>query len=483
MYVWPVTALLLATYFSPNETLAFSPTATSRNLKTTTRFSLEEPELFITRRRSFNRLAIRQSFKFKNYAVVFSSKQSDEDDDDSDETPFNPYADPNYPELEFINYDDPEYSVDQGDDYFDTAYDSTEEEIEAMREDRRRRNDEFQFETYHAECLKSGEQFKGEWTVYRTSTFLEDVEEEPDDAFPKFRKEKDVRRVVSSGRKIFLDAPKEGFEFRVDGERLVHEERLAEQRDFEEDDEWEAVIASRNSLDTAQRVDEIVGKRYTPEYMSSYDFRGPAGAMCVGNCYTVSHTVPLNGQEVDGSYDGPFSEMRSEIGIQYKRMRYRVKWDYRVKDHQKNESAPPLFLHSMIVCRETRERWPRYMGDVNVDDSFQERLFGPPGAAGGIFDPPPVGSDEQAKLYMMLDLEGGATVLFPHKIDQDPQAHEGNGWVQTLDWCPGRLRYQADKKLKGGKEVRGLRTLELTEIQAADVEQWRPKDGGQDMRQ
>jgi hypothetical protein len=318
--------------------------------------------------------------------------------------------------------------------------------------------------------------------VYRTSTFLEGIEEQ-DNTFPKLRKENNVRRVVSSGKKVFLDAPKEGFAFRVDGERLVHEERLAEQHDFEEDEEWEAVVASR-TIDAAQVVDEVVGKRYTPEFMSSYDFRGPGGAMCVGNCYTVSHTVPLNGEpEIDGNYDGPFSEMRSEIGIQYKRMRYRVKWDYRVKDHQKGESAPPLHLHSMIVCRETRERWPRYTGDLNVDDSFHERLFGPPGAAGGIFDPPPVGSDEQAQQYMMLDLEGGATVLFPHKIDQDPQAHEGNGWVQTLDWCPGRLRYQADKKLKGGKEVRGLRTLELTEIQAADVEKWRPKDGGQDMRQ
>jgi len=480
MKVGLVTALLIVTCFCHDETLAFTSTAASRNRKTT-QFSFNGPALIS--RRGCSRLPIPRHLKFIKTTCLIASKNNDRDDDDDDEKPFNPYADPNYPDLEFVNYDDPEYSVDQGDDYFDTPYDSTEEEIEAMREERRRRNDEFQFETYHAECLKSGEQFKGEWTVYRTSTFLGDAgDQEQDDAFPKLRKENNIRRVVSSGKKLFLDPPKEGFAFRVDGERLVHEERLAEKHDFEEDEEWEAISASR-SIDVARAVDEIVGKRYTPEIMSAYDFRGPAGAMCVGNCYTVSHTVPLDGNEIEGNYDGPFSEMRSEIGIQYKRMRYRVKWDYRVKDHQKNESAPPLHLHSMIVCRETRERWPRYVGDLNVDDSFNERLFGPPGAAGGIFDPPPVGSDEQAKQYMMLDLEGGATVLFPHKIDQDPQAHEGNGWVQTLDWCPGRLRYQADKKLKGGKEVRGLRTLELTEIQAADVEKWRPKDGGQDMRQ
>jgi len=399
-----------------------------------------------------------------------------DDNNEDDEKPFNPYADPNYPELEFVNYDDPAYNVDQGDEFFDAPVDTTEEEIEAMREDRRRRNDEYQFETYHAECLKSGEQFKGEWTVYRTSTFMEGVDEE-EGAFPRFKKE-EARSVVSSGKKIFLDAPAEGFPFRMDGERLVHEERLAEKHDFEEDDEWEIVLAAAEASNAG---DDLVGKRYTPVEMSAFDFRGYAGAMCVGNCYTVTDAVALSGNQED--YDGPFSEMRSEIGIQYKRMRYRVKWDYRVKGHQSDEVFPALHLHSMIVCRETRERWPRYSGGMNTDDSISERLFGAPGAQGGLFDPPPVGGEEQGKQYMKLDLEGGATVLFPHKIDQDPEAHGGNGWVQTIDWCPGRLRYQADKKIKAGKELRVLKTLELTEIQAADSNKWRPNDSGTDMRQ
>eukprot|EP00979_Chaetoceros_neogracilis_P008451 scaffold1879_cov243-Chaetoceros_neogracile.AAC.6 len=392
--------------------------------------------------------------------------------DEEEEKPFNPYADPNYPDLEFVNYDDPEYQVDQGDEIFNASEDSTEVEIEAMREDRRRRNDEYQFETYHAEFLKSGDLYKGEWTVYRTSTFMEGVDDE-EGAFPKFKKEDNVRRVVSSGKKIFLDAPEEGFEFRVDAERLVHEERLAEKHDFEDDEEWEAALAA---TEAAEASEDVVGKSYTPAEMSAFDFRGSAGAMCVGNCYTVSDIT------TQGDNDGPLSEMRSEIGLQYKRMRYRVKWDYRVKELQKDEKYPALHLHSMIVCRETRERWPRYK-DMNSDDSISERLFGAPGAQGGLFDRPPVGGEDQAKQYMTLDLEGGATVLFPHKIDQDPEAHNGNGWVQTIDWCPGRLRYQVDKKIKSGKEVRGLKTLELTEIQASDAEQWKPNDGGSDMRQ
>mmetsp|Transcript_22256 Transcript_22256/g.32510 ORF Transcript_22256/g.32510 Transcript_22256/m.32510 type:complete len:468 (+) Transcript_22256:80-1483(+) len=409
------------------------------------------------------------------------------EDEDNDETPFNPYADPNYPELEFINYDDPEYVVDQGDEFSGaTTEDTTEEEIEAMREERRRKNDEYQFETYHAECLKSGDQFKGEWTVYRTSTFMEGVED-AEDAKPRFKKENDVMRVVASGRKIKVDekyVPDGGYTFRVDGERLVHEERIAEAKDFEEDDEWEELVHARETGEDGN-VEELVGRTYCPSPMSSFDFRGPAGAMCVGNCYTIANATPIDTSKV-GTLDGPYSELRTEIGIQYKRMRFRVKWDYRTKAGSEDEGAdasPALHLYSMIVCRETRERWPRYASDRNVDDSFSEKLFGAPGANGGLYDPPPVGSSGQASQYMFLDLEGGASVLFPHKIDQDPNEHDGNGWVQTLDWAPGRIRYQADRKVHGGAKIRGLRSLELSEVQSEDADQWRPNDSGTDMLQ
>ena len=76
-----------------------------------------------------------------------------------------------------MNYDDPEYSADRSeysdgsDEIIDRA-DATLAEIEAMREDRRRRNDEYQFETYHATVLRGGERCLGEWTVFQTDTFL-----------------------------------------------------------------------------------------------------------------------------------------------------------------------------------------------------------------------------------------------------------------------------------------------------------------------
>ena len=84
---------------------------------------------------------------------------------------------------------------------------------------------------------------------------------------------------------------------------------------------------------------------------------------------------------------------------------------------------------------------------------------------------------------MYVFFSGYASVLFPYKIDQDPQAHNGNGWVQSLDWSPGRIRFQADRKVLGGAKLRGLKTLELSEVEAESADQWRPRDDGKDMRQ
>jgi hypothetical protein len=100
------------------------------------------------------------------------------------------------------------------------------------------------------------------------------------------------------------------------------------------------------------------------------------------------------------------------------------------------------------------------------------------------YDPPPVGSEVQASQYLLLDLEGRATVLLPYLMDQDPEAHGGDsGWVTSLDWTPGTQRYQLDRKTTGGKKLLGLRTLELSEVQSADADTYRPRDGGQNMRQ
>ena len=434
-------------------------------------------------------------------ALHASANDADEEKDEGEsEKPANPYADPNYPDLEFVNYDDPNYTIDMGigDDFvtpeeearISSALSPEEADaaVEEMREDRRRRNDEFQFETYHASALKSGDSFRGEWEVYRTSSFLPGQEDRVNEyGMPSLVKAKDVIRMVSSGRKVAVETDSDR---RVDGERIVHEEVAW----VEDDGDEGAVAAAAESKDTSDKAKEyeefeaeIRSNKYWPDKLGPYDFRGEQGIMCVGNAYTICDAVPLNGDaEEDVTItDGPFSELRTELGIFHKKMRMRLKLDYRIKESDKGSSPhPPLSLKSMTVCREGHERWPRYDStQTNVDHDATAALFGPPGAAGGLYDPPPVGSDEQATRYMMLDLEGGATALFPHMIDQDPDAFDGNGWVTSLDWTPGRIRYQVDRKVLGGTKIKGLKTLELSEVQGADADTYRPTDGGADMRQ
>ena len=178
---------------------------------------------------------------------------------------------------------------------------------------------------------------------------------------------------------------------------------------------------------------------------------------------------------------GPFADYRAELGIQSDDLRFRIKLHYSVKDDDLtfNMPHPPLHLKSLIVCREALNMWPRMPNAALPTGS----LFGAPGAAGGLYDPPPVGSKAQASQYMLMDLEGGASVLFPYLLDQDPEAHNGEGWVTSLDWTPGEIRYQVDRKVNSGPNLLGLRTLELSEVQGINAEQYRPRDGGQNMRQ
>ena len=137
----------------------------------------------------------------------------------------------------------------------------------------------------------------------------------------------------------------------------------------------------------------------------------------------------------------------------------------------------------MVLCREMRECWPRCDTMSNVDDSITETIFGQPGAPGGLYDPPPVRSEEQSKLYMKMNLEGYASVIFPYKIHQDPEAFDGNGWVQTIDWSPGRIRYQADRKVQVGAKIWELKTFEFTEDEADSADKRRSSDIQQNKRQ
>jgi hypothetical protein len=217
------------------------------------------------------------------------------------------------------------------------------------------------------------------------------------------------------------------------------------------------------------------------------------------SAYTICDTVPLikslvnDDADEDSSLVGPFKEYRVELGIcANDEARFRIKLDYNVlNDINKIDvlSPPPLHLKTMVVCRESADKWPR-------SSTMARSLFGAPaGAPGGLYDPPIVGGPNRSDQYCQVDLDGSATALFPVIIDQGESNESGEdsdaasdqddriGWVTSLDWTAGGMRYQVDRKVHSGRHLRGLRTLELSEVQGNDADRYRPRDGGQNMRQ
>ena len=145
------------------------------------------------------------SFLLKSDCVSRDGKDpSDDDDNEKDNYPF---------DLEFIDYDDPNYTVDQGlvegEEFYNPAESKaeTEREIEKMREERRKQNDLFQFNTYFTKFVKEKE-WHGVWTEYKTSTFMDNVAEKDKvdaNGLPKLAKGRVPLKVISSGTKEMLD--------------------------------------------------------------------------------------------------------------------------------------------------------------------------------------------------------------------------------------------------------------------------------------
>jgi hypothetical protein len=254
-----------------------------------------------------------------------------------------------------------------------------------------------------------------------------------------------------------------------------------------------------------QESHDILQNQYWPLQLCARDFRGDMGIMCVGNAYTICTSRPLGGSsattlttspERDDTEElvGPFAEHWAELGLSADRLRLRIKLHYSLlpnHDDDKNQassspsspSPPPLYLKSLTVCREMLDMWPS--DAATTYPVAWDALFGSTGAPGGLFDPPPVGSADQARHYRLIELPGRATILIPVQLDQDDDmASKVAGWVTSLDWTsPLAMRYQVDRKVKSGSYISGLRTLELSEIQSENAEQYRPRDGGEDMRQ
>lgn len=369
----------------------------------------------------------------KRVLPILMAKTEDDEDDFVEEDPMKEWKEL-YPDLEFVDYSDPEYRADQGiaDDDLEITKSSTEEDlekIEEMRESRRKRNDEFQYETYFQ---KHGSQkYHGEWTVYK-------VMYGDESEMPGLAQAKHILKVISSAKKVIdnPDAPN-----RLDGEYIEHSLELSS-----DDESNDYKTFGTSILEQCQT---------SPSKLRASEFRGPQGIMCVGATYTLCK----------GEDNGV---LKTEIGIHSDNLRFVVKLIY----------GEEKSLQTMIVCRERssdgslENNWP--VSDV-YDENTDVALYGPAGAENGLYDPPPVGTPEN---YLSLDMQGGASLLIPFKLSA---TDDNSSYVTSLDWSPGRMRYQVDRKtLSDGMS---LKTLELCEVEKASSEKYRPTDGGENMRQ
>lgn len=271
----------------------------------------------------------------KSGRLLLSPNEDDTDQEPRIHPSGNPYADPNYPDLEFINYDDPEYQVDQGEVWNPTTQQQEgmtieqqqlkkqveEVLVEELREERRRRNDEYQFQTYYKDVLKNGIEFHGEWTVYKTSTFLSSS---PESTTPSTT----VTRTLPTSSKMQREPPKliqitnsptlrvmsYGYKDMIEkssvhstDERIRHSEALYVDNDNDSNDDdvtinekyidTDSGLGKSSSDDggilsstTAQTTpsttntmeEEIIKNTYWPAPLAPIDFRGDKGIMVCG---------------------------------------------------------------------------------------------------------------------------------------------------------------------------------------------------------
>ncbi|GMI24560.1 hypothetical protein TeGR_g749 [Tetraparma gracilis] len=58
-----------------------------------------------------------------------------------------------------------------------------------------------------------------------------------------------------------------------------------------------------------------------------------------------------------------------------------------------------------------------------------------------------------------------------------------DSFVVSLDWTPAEMRYQVDRKFLAGADLKGLKTLEVSEVEAEKAGAYRPQTGPENMRQ
>lgn len=225
--------------------------------------------------------------KKKSFRLAIQDIDNTDGDDDSETPAFNPYADPNYPDLEFVNYDDPEYSIDRS---LSAAEAGIEDEalLEQMREERRVANDEYQYNTYWHTVWNAGlSTYRGEWTVYYSSTFFPQFDDDDEgeevaleegsvsNGLPRLIQLSDAPLTVVS-RAIIQNATtttSDPTTVLSTNSYITHVEEL-------EQGMGDAALATAGGADETEQ--QVVSQTYWPAQLLQSDFRGHQGIMICG---------------------------------------------------------------------------------------------------------------------------------------------------------------------------------------------------------
>ena len=219
--------------------------------------------------------------------ALFQTNTDNNDDDDCETPPpsINPYADPNYPDLEFVNYDDPEYSIDRS--LLSSDDEEDETLLEQMREERRVANDEYQYNTYWNTVWNAGlSTYRGEWTVYYSNRFFpqfDDQEEDNDgiddddaNSLPRLIQLSDAPLTVIS--RATLQNATAATTTASPNSYITHLEEL-------EQGMGDVALAMAGGADEIEQ--QVVSQTYWPVQLSQSDFRGHQGIMICGKYVLV----------------------------------------------------------------------------------------------------------------------------------------------------------------------------------------------------
>jgi hypothetical protein len=228
---------------------------------------------------------------------LYQQSNSSDDEDDAKEEYINPYADPNYPDLEFVDYSDPSYSSDRSEYFADIDDDEndddwkTEQEIEKLREERRRQNDEYQYQVYYRDVLRNGAKFYGEWQVYETSTFQQQKtkQQSSSDHPQQQQPPRLIRRPVTLA--VQSSAHKRILENNDDTTTTIS----TDLNDREHIQHWEKIVIDpgigeflaqqqeqQTESDDDTNSEQSSLPTYWPEELRARDFRGHQGIMVCG---------------------------------------------------------------------------------------------------------------------------------------------------------------------------------------------------------